>query len=347
MTYSVEEAKEFVIKAGHELVKAGLVARTWGNISARISDQQFVITPSGRSYDTLTKDDIVVVNIEDGSYEGNVKPSGEKGAHAVVYQTRPWVNFVIHTHQNYASALSILGESVAVEEDGDREVLSDVIPSAGYGMYATKKLVHEIKKQLELHERCHAVLMKYHGTLCMGKDAKEAFLVADTLEKICRREFEKRCGIPECVEATETYEIEDALKTILERKDGLKAVDLVQTPFILQISKLGKKQRPYLDDLAQIAGTDIRCIRKNANTSELLKALEKRNAVLIEGVGAICTGVDESEAQAVGMVLEKASMASYLAYKIRNSKMGKVSPLPLFCARKDRKVYVSHYSKLK
>lgn len=347
MTYSVEEAKEFVIKAGHELVKAGLVARTWGNISARISDHQFVITPSGRAYDTLTLEDIVVVNIEDGTYEGNVKPSGEKGVHAIAYRMRPWVNFVIHTHQNYASALSILGEPVTVEEDGDRELLTEMIPCAEYGMYATKKLVHGIQEQLSLHERCRAILMKYHGTLCMGKDVEEAFQVAGTLEKVCRREFEKRCATLDCAEEIETYEIDDALKGILKRKDGLEAVNLVQTPFILQISKLGKKQRPYLDDAAQIAGTDVRYIRKNANTSELLKALEKRNAVLIEGVGALCTGADESEAQAVGIVLEKASMASYLAYKMRESKKGKVAPLPAFSAWKDRKVYISHYSKLK
>ena len=75
MIYSIQEAKEFVIKAGLELSEAGLVARTWGNISARISDHQFAITPSGRAYDTLTPDDIVIVNIEDGSYEGSVKPS--------------------------------------------------------------------------------------------------------------------------------------------------------------------------------------------------------------------------------------------------------------------------------
>ena len=79
MAYSVEKARELVLKAGMELCEAGLVARTWGNISARVSDTQYVITPSGRAYDTLTPEDIVLVNITDGSYEGDVKPSGEKG----------------------------------------------------------------------------------------------------------------------------------------------------------------------------------------------------------------------------------------------------------------------------
>lgn len=347
MTYSIEEAKEFVLKAGHALVEAGLVARTWGNISARISDHQFVITPSGRSYDTLTSEDIVIVNIEDGSYEGKVKPSGEKGVHAIVYQMRPQVNFVIHTHQNYASALSILGKSVTVEREEDRVVLSDRIPCAKYGMYATKKLVRGIQEELQLHERCRAVLMKYHGALCMGKDYEEAFQVADVLEKVCQYTYEEKCGIPNSTKEPGDYEIDDALKGIMERKYGTKAVNLVQTPFILAVSNLGKRQRPYLDDVAQIAGTDVKCIRPDANTSELLKALEKRNAVLIKGVGAVCTGTDESEAQAVGIVLEKASMASYFAYKMKKTKMYKVPPLPLYNAWKDRKVYVSHYSKLK
>ena len=63
MAYDVEEAKKLVVEAGKKLLETGLIARTWGNVSARISDTQFVITPSGRAYETLTPDDIVVVNI--------------------------------------------------------------------------------------------------------------------------------------------------------------------------------------------------------------------------------------------------------------------------------------------
>ena len=342
MIYSIQEAKEFVIKAGLELSEAGLVARTWGNISARISDHQFAITPSGRAYDTLTPDDIVIVNIEDGSYEGSVKPSGEKGVHAAVYQMRPQMNFVIHTHQNYASALSVLGEKIPVKEDNDRLILSDVIPCAEYGMYATKKLVNAIKVKLQENERCKAVLMKYHGVVCMGKDYEEAFSAAYTLEKVCQEEYERRCGIFEQTELPKPFEMDDALKDILCSRDKVSAVKCVQTPFILAVSSLGKKQRPYLDDLAQIAGTDIYCIPADAGTSQLLKALEGRNAVFMQGLGALCTGVDESEAEAVAIVLEKACMASYLAQKTR-----KIKPLNRICAWKDRKGYVSHYAKLK
>ena len=69
MAYELEEAKKLVVAAGKKLVESGLIARTWGNVSARISDTQFVITPSGRAYETLTPEEVVVVNIEDCSYE--------------------------------------------------------------------------------------------------------------------------------------------------------------------------------------------------------------------------------------------------------------------------------------
>ncbi len=62
VAYSIEEAKELVIHAGKMLAESGLIARTWGNISARISDVQFVITPSGLAYETLTPEQIVAVN---------------------------------------------------------------------------------------------------------------------------------------------------------------------------------------------------------------------------------------------------------------------------------------------
>ncbi|MEL7657975.1 MAG: class II aldolase/adducin family protein, partial [Bacillota bacterium] len=100
------EAKNLVIKAGLELMNSGLIARTWGNVSCRIDETTFAITPSGREYQTLTPDDIVEVKIEDLSHTGNIKPSSEKGIHAAVYQIHPEMNFVIHTHQENASAMS-------------------------------------------------------------------------------------------------------------------------------------------------------------------------------------------------------------------------------------------------
>ncbi len=74
MYYTEEEARKTVTDACRRLLEKGLVSRTWGNISARIGDDSFVITPSGRAYEGLTEKDLVVVKT-DCSYEGDIRPS--------------------------------------------------------------------------------------------------------------------------------------------------------------------------------------------------------------------------------------------------------------------------------
>ena len=139
MPYEVNEAKRLVIEAGKKLIENGLIARTWGNVSARISDTQYCITPSGMPYETLTPDKIVVVNIADNSYEGDIKPSTEKKLHSKLYALRPDVDFMIHTHQKAASAISTTGTCFAVPEEageGSRVVSNadDGISAVGFEM---------------------------------------------------------------------------------------------------------------------------------------------------------------------------------------------------------------------
>ncbi len=179
----LQEAREHVVMAGRRLVETGLIARTWGNISCRISSSHFVITPSGRDYLSLKAEDIVEVSVTDCSYSGNIKPSSEKGIHAEVYRLHPEVNFVIHTHQEFASAVSVLQQdSLSVSEAFSG--LGGVVKCAPYGLPGTKKLRRGIAGALAV-SKGKAVIMKNHGALCFGSDYDEAFEVAHQLEKAC------------------------------------------------------------------------------------------------------------------------------------------------------------------
>ncbi len=180
----IQAAKELVIKAGKEVVASGLIARTWGNISCRVSDTQFVITPSGRAYEDLTPEEIVLVNIADLAYDGDVKPSSEKGIHAEAYRLRPEVNFVIHTHQMLASVISALGFDVNSVDPQSAEIVGDNVPLAAYGLPGTGKLRKGVVAAMQRSDS-KAVIMAHHGALCMGEDYADAFAVASELEKIC------------------------------------------------------------------------------------------------------------------------------------------------------------------
>lgn len=179
MAYTIEEAKRLIIKAGLELCEKKLIARTWGNISARISDTEFVITPSGIPYDKVNNDNLVVVKIEDCSWSGEVKPSGEKKVHAAIYKVRPGVNFILHTHQNYATAISVDGKD------------KDFVPVAKYGLPSTKKLVKNIAKAVVANPDKNAVLMARHGAVIYSDNYDDAFKIALDLEEQSKALFDK------------------------------------------------------------------------------------------------------------------------------------------------------------
>ncbi len=182
----LEKARQAVIETGIKLVENGLIARTWGNVSCRIGPDRFIITPSGRSYRSLSPADIVTVDLEDCSYQGEVEPSSEMGVHAEVYRQRADVNFVIHTHQPCASAVSAMGDDLDLSAVGPSAegTLGDKICAVTYALPGSRDLRENVALALQ-RSRGKAFLISGHGALCLGADSHEAFSFALSLEKAC------------------------------------------------------------------------------------------------------------------------------------------------------------------
>ena len=180
MYYNENEAREQVIKACSRLVERKLIARTWGNISARISADEFIITPSGMAYESLVPESLVRVRISDLSHEGDIKPSSEKGVHAAAYSLRADVKFIVHTHQHYATAVSVEGKD------------TDFAVCIGYALSGTKTLCRNAAQELNSHPDAKAFLMARHGALLLGESCEEAFMLAEQLENESRRLFEEK-----------------------------------------------------------------------------------------------------------------------------------------------------------
>ncbi len=177
---TIAAAKTAVCNAGVQLLHEGLVARTWGNVSIKVNETQMVITPSGRKYEELTPDDMVLVDFFTLKYEGKLKPSSELKLHAEVYKTRPHINAVIHTHQMNASILAAAQCDVLVLNEEHQQILgAKVIKAAPYALPNTKKITVETAKAIE---KSNAALMSNHGVVCIGKNLEDAFLVSKTLE---------------------------------------------------------------------------------------------------------------------------------------------------------------------
>ncbi len=185
----IKKAKTIVLEAGKKLIREGLVARTWGNISYRVDEDSFVITPKGRKYEHLTLDDIVWVRISDLSYDGSIKPSSEKGLHAEAYKLSPDVNAVIHTHQTNASIVAAARRTVLIHDDEMKKILGPSVKVGPYALPSTKKLARGTAKALEGGRK--ATLLANHGVVCIGENMEDAFKAAITLEKVCREFIEQ------------------------------------------------------------------------------------------------------------------------------------------------------------
>ena len=342
MIYQKKQAEQILLRACRELVESGLIARTWGNVSIRLSKDLFLITPSGRAYETLEAQDLVTVNIKDLSYEGAVKPSSEKEIHASAYKLLPEVDFVVHTHQPNASALSVLGENFSLTETRgnlradriataeERKILGPTIPTAQYGLSSTPPLAANVRRAIRRNVDCKTILMKSHGAICFGASYEEAFQAAYTLEKVCGRIFEIKCG---CKMPTESG-------ALLEGEIDKGYMMHVRTPFIMEMSRRGKDLKAYLDDQAQISGRRIRCIDPGERKS-LKATAEAGGSVLLRNDGALIIAVDKDEAEAAAIVLEKNCQAAMLALKKGLKPVDKAS------ADLEHSFYVDKYSKRK
>lgn len=347
------EAAELVVRAGRRLVESGLVARTWGNVSCRLDAESFAITPSGRDYMSLSPEDIVRVKIFDGSYTGNIKPSSEKGIHAAAYRLRPDISFVIHTHQEKASAVSA---SAVDSVDGE-------VPCAAYALPGTKKLLRNVCYEISCSDG-NTVIMKNHGALCLGRDYEEAFTSASRLEAACMsfisRQYMKvsgntdfdegqllsysvsrlggRCGggIPEAVPMPLEASLYGA---IYGSRNGTNCLINAVDPYIASASCLEGEIRPMLDDFAQIVGTYMRIV--DNDPGQIKNALRHSSAVLIRKHGALCCGATKADAAAVAMIVEKNCRAVLTA-----ALFGEVKPLNHLECILMRQVYLKKYSKL-
>lgn len=180
---NINHIRQQIVEGGRRLLKEGLVAGTWGNISIRADETNMLITPSGRPYEELTTDDIVLVNYHTGRHEGHMKPSSEQGLHCEIYRTRKDVCAVIHTHQINASTVAAARREVPPILDDMTQLIGPTVRVADYALPSTKKITKNTVKALKGR---NAALMANHGAICVGRDLDEVFVVCQVLEKACK-----------------------------------------------------------------------------------------------------------------------------------------------------------------
>ncbi len=186
MRQSLFALKQDIVEVGKRMYARGYIASNDGNISARLDDNKFLVTPTGVSKGFMKPEDLIVVNMEGKVLSGTNRPSSEVFMHLQVYKDRPDVNSVCHAHPPYATGFAVAGIPL------DKCVLPEVIITLGsiplieYGTPGTEELYRPVTKLLKDYD---AFLLANHGALTVGTDVINAYHKMETLEHFAQIAF--------------------------------------------------------------------------------------------------------------------------------------------------------------
>jgi len=186
-----------------------------GNISLRgIEDdiEGYLITPSGKKYETLKPEDIVFMglNEDEEKKDSTNKPSSEWRFHRDIYVNKKGAQAIVHAHSPHATAVSSHGKSIPPFHYMIALAGGEDIKCAEYSTFGTEELSKNVIKALENRSAC---LMSNHGQVAFGKNLEDTFELAQEIENICHQYIiALRLGKPKILSLEEMKKVLDKAK---------------------------------------------------------------------------------------------------------------------------------------
>lgn len=238
---SESQIRREICDCGQKMYDKGFVAANDGNISARISDDVIIVTPTGVSKGGMLPASLVKMDFDGNILSGRNKPSSEVKMHIEVYLQSNEIMSVVHAHPPMSTAFAVARRPL------DKPILSEaictlgVVPVADYATPGTEEVPQSISPYVRHY---NAVLLANHGLLTWGTDITQAFFRMESVEQYAKIMYyldkigepqELKCdrveelvairekagimtgGMPPCKVADENYELEALIMDITER----------------------------------------------------------------------------------------------------------------------------------
>lgn len=207
----LEKERQSIIETGKRMIIARLTTGTGGNLSIFNREEGLIaIKPSGVPYHSMQPEDIVILNPAGEKVDGKLKPSSELKFHLDIYQARPDINAILHSHQVYATTIACMGLELPavhylVGYSGDK------VPLAPYATFGTQELSDNILSVLGDYRAC---LLENHGLITLGVNLDQAFDVAEELELVAQIYIQaKSMGEPKLLNQAQMAEVLEKFKT--------------------------------------------------------------------------------------------------------------------------------------
>jgi len=200
-----DELKKSVCEANLQLQKHNLVIFSWGNVSAIDRTAGVVaIKPSGVSYDSLTPDKIVLLDLNGKGLEGSLNPSSDTPTHLELYRNFKAIGGICHTHSAFATMWAQACREIPCFGTTHADYFYGSVPitkpmtkaqiEADYELNTGKVIVKRFARLDPLQNR--AVLVANHGPFMWGKNAAESVEAAVVLEQVAKMAFGTICINP-------------------------------------------------------------------------------------------------------------------------------------------------------
>ncbi len=175
------QIKKQICEIGKRIYDRGMVAANDGNISVKISDNEFLCTPTGVSKGFMTPEYICKVDKDGKVLQANAgfKPSSEIKMHMRVYKERPDVKSVVHAHPMYATGFAIAGRPLTQPIMPEAVIALGCVPIAKYGTPSTEEIPDAVSEYLQYFD---AVLLENHGALSYSDSLLAAYMKMESLE---------------------------------------------------------------------------------------------------------------------------------------------------------------------
>ncbi len=177
----LQETKEQICDICHKMWQLGWVAANDGNVTVKISDNEFLATPTGVSKSFITPEKLILIDKEGNILEATdgYKPSSEIKMHLRCYQKRDDVWSVIHAHPPGATGFAVAHKAMDMYNMIEDVAVIGSVPLTPYGTPSTVEVPNSIEPYLEEHD---VMLLENHGALAVGSDVLTAFYRMESLE---------------------------------------------------------------------------------------------------------------------------------------------------------------------
>ena len=169
-----------VLAAAKDMLRLDLTAGTSGNVSGRLDNGHVVITPSSIPYDTMTLEDLVVLDEDGKVVEGTRSPSSEKMVHIASYRRYPEIGSVIHAHPPYASMFAVARQPIPAAIDEFAVYVGGSVPVAEYAMTGTDELG---EYAADCVATVGSALLANHGTITVSATPAQAIHQLGVVER--------------------------------------------------------------------------------------------------------------------------------------------------------------------